>query len=52
MVLGPRIRQLHSPGGVSNHQAILFLVHEERPACHSFLIMNLCENARFPLLDD
>ena len=24
MVFGPRIRQLHSPGGVSNHKAIFF----------------------------
>ena len=65
MVWGPRIRQLHSPGGVSNHKAIVFWSMRNGPLAvlsllrtsaktlrvRVLIIKNVTENARGPFLD-
>ena len=54
MVLGPRIRQLHSPGGVINDKAIFWGVHEllrtsaKTPGVRFLIIKKVTENARCP----
>ena len=65
MILGPRIRQLHSPGGVSNHKAIFLWSMRNGPLAilsslrtsaktlgvRFLIIKKVTENARCPFLD-